>query len=135
MQVLACTLLGIHVAILTFNLAGLVLIPLGAWRHWRWIHGFWWRLLHLLILAAVAAQALAGRTCFLTLWQSGLAGNGRTQPLIAGWIDRIIYWPLPLWFFAAIYTAVWLYATFLWWRVPPRLPWRNHDSRARTKTR
>ena len=124
MRALAWTVLGIHAAVIVFNVAGLVLIPLGAWRHWRWVRGFWWRLAHLLILAAVAAQALAGRACFLTLWQYGLSGNG-SQPMIAGWINRVIYWPLPLWFFTALYVAVWLYVAFLWWRVPPRLPWRR----------
>lgn len=123
---MAWTVLGVHVALIAFNVAGLVLIPLGAWRHWRWIRGFWWRLAHLLILAAVAVQALAGRVCFLTLWQSRLTGNGNPQPLIAGWIDKVIYWPLPLWFFTVLYIAVWLYVVFLWWRFPPRLPRRRH---------
>lgn len=125
MRTLAWTLLGVHVAVIAFNVAGLVLIPLGAWRHWRWVRRFWWRLAHLLILAAVAAQALAGRACFLTLWQYDLSGGGRARPLIASWIDRIIYWPLPLWFFTALYVAVWLYVAFLWWRVPPVSPWRS----------
>jgi hypothetical protein len=127
MRALAWIVLGIHVAIIAFNVAGLVLIPLGAWWNWRWVRGFWWRLAHLLTLAAVAAQALAGKACFLTLWQSDLAGNGRPQPLIAGWIDKLIYWPLPLWFFAVVYVAVLLYVIFLWWRVPPRPCWRKHD--------
>ena len=125
MRALAWIVLGIHLAVIAFNVAGLVLIPLGAWRHWRWVRGFWWRLAHLLILGAVAAQALAGRACFLTLWQAGLTGEGRPQPLIASWIDQAIYWPLPLWFFTALYIAVWLYVAFLWWRVPPHLPWRG----------
>lgn len=126
MRTLAWTILAIHVAIIVFNVAGLVLIPLGAWRRWHWVRNFWWRAIHLLILAAVAGQALAGRACFLTLWQHDLSGNAHTRPLIAGWIDRVIYWPLPLWFFTALYVAVWLYVVFLWWRAPPRPPWRHH---------
>ena len=127
MQALAWAVLGVHVSIIAFNVAGLILIPLGAWRHWRWVRGFWWRLAHLLILATVAIQALIGRACFLTLWQYDLSGNGRSQPLIASWIDKIIYWPLPLWFFTALYIAVWLYVAFLWWRIPPRLPRHKHE--------
>jgi len=127
MPALAWTVLGVHVAIVAFNVAGLVLIPLGAWRGWRWVRGFWWRLAHLAILAAVAAQALAGRACFLTLWQEQLERGGRPQPLIAGWIDRLLYWPLPLWVFTAAYVAVWLYVLVLWWRVPPRPPWSRRQ--------
>ncbi len=125
MQPLAWIVLGAHLVVIAFNVAGLILIPLGAWRRWLWIRGFWWRIAHLLILAAVAAQALAGRACFLTLWEYSLAGGGKPRPLIASWIDRLIYWPLPLWFFTGLYVAVWLYAGFLWWRIPPRPPWRK----------
>ncbi len=101
-----------------------MLIPLGAWLRWGWVRGFWWRLAHLAILAAMAAQALAGRACFLTIWQAELEHRGHAQPLIADWIDRMLYWPLPLWVFAVGYVAVWLYVLVLWWRVPPRCPSR-----------
>lgn len=121
----AIWVLAFHFAIIVFNVAGLVLIPLGAWRRWRWVHGFGWRLLHLLSLAVVALQALAGRACFLTIWQAQLGGGTHSQPMIAGWINRLIYWPLPLWLFAVLYVLVWLYALLLWWWVPPRSPWRN----------
>ena len=129
MQVLAWTILAIHVAIIVFNVAGLILIPLGAWHHWRWVRYFGWRSIHLLILAAVAAQALAGRACFLTIWQHELSGGTQTRPLIAGWVDRLIYWPFPLWVFTILYVAVWIYVVLLWWRVPPRFPWRRHHGR------
>lgn len=121
-QALALGILGVHVAIIAFNVAGLVLIPFGAWQGWKWVHGFWWRLAHLASLAVVAGQALAGRACFLTIWQADLGGVGQPQPLIAGWVEHAIYWSLPIWFFAVLYVLVWLYVLFLWWRVPPRLP-------------
>jgi hypothetical protein len=43
-------------------------------------------------------------------------------PMIASWVSRLIFWPLPLWFFAALYAGVWLYALLLWRFVPPVLP-------------
>ncbi|HET6724590.1 MAG TPA: DUF2784 domain-containing protein [Gammaproteobacteria bacterium] len=119
------SILGLHLAIIAFNVAGIVLIPIGAWRRWRWVRGFWWRLAHLVILAIVAVQALFGRACFLTVWQSALQHGEQSQPMIAGWINRLIYWPLPLWFFAALYVVTWVYVLLLWWRVQPRLPWKN----------
>ena len=125
MQTLAWTILGVHVAVIAFDVAGLVLIPLGAWRGWRWVHRFWWRLAHLLILAIAAVQALAGRACFLTLWQFDLSGSGSRSPLVSRCINHLLYWPLPMWFFAALYVAVWLYVAYLWWRVPPDRPWRS----------
>lgn len=118
----ATLVLMLHLAVIAFNVAGCVAIPLGAWRRWRWVRGFWWRLAHLLSLAAVALQATLGRACFLTIWQGELAGASRAQPLIAGWVDRMIYWPLPLWVFAVAYVVVFAYVVALWILVRPRRP-------------
>jgi hypothetical protein len=123
-SLLARLVLAAHVAIIVFNIVGLVVIPLGAWRGWRFVHIFWWRALHMAILALVAVQALLARACFLTLWQSALqqrAGeDASSAPLIERWVHALIFWPLPLWFFTALYAAVCLYALLLWRLVPPR---------------
>jgi hypothetical protein len=123
-SVLAQLVLALHVGIIAFNVVGLVVIPLGAWRGWRFVRVFWWRALHLAILAVVVAQALFARACFLTLWQSALqerAGETTSStPLIARWVHDLLFWPLPLWFFAVLYVLVCLYALLLWRLVPPR---------------
>lgn len=113
-----------HVAVILFNVFGLVAIPAGAWFGWRFVRIFWWRALHVAAMAVVAVQAAAGRACFLTLWQDALAGeaNGHT-PLIMGWINRVIFWPLPLWVFAVAYVGLFLYVVALCWLVPPAWPW------------
>ena len=115
----AIAILALHLAIIAFNLAGCVLIPLGAWRGWRWVRGLYWRLAHLLSLAVVAVQALLGRACFLTIWQGELSGSAHVQPLIEKWMNRLIYWPWPLWVFAAAYVAVFVYVIALWIYVRP----------------
>ena len=119
----ALLILGVHLAIIAFNIAGCVLVPIGAWRGWRWVRAFGWRFAHVLSLAVVALQALLGRACFLTVWQGDAAGHATPQPLIAGWINRLIYWPLPLWVFAVAYVVVFAYVVALWIRVRPRVPW------------
>ncbi len=116
----ALSILLLHVALIAFNVAGCVLVPVGAWRGWRWVREFWWRLAHLLSLAVVALQALFGRACFLTIWQGDVSGHAHVQPLIAGWIDRLVYWPLPLWGFAIAYVALFAYVIALWVWVRPR---------------
>lgn len=118
----ALWILALHLAIIAFNVAGCVLVPIGAWRRWRWVREFWWRLAHLLSLGVVALQALLGRACFLTIWQGELAGASHVQPLIAGWIDRLVYWPLPLWVFAVAYVTVLAYVGMLWICVRPIAP-------------
>lgn len=71
-------------------------------------------------LAIVALQAALGRVCFLTDWQASLEGTGDAPPLIQGWIETLIFWPLPMWAFALLYAAVFIYAVWLWRLVPPR---------------
>jgi hypothetical protein len=116
---LAQVVLAVHVAVIVFNIGGLVVVPLGAALKWRWVRVMWWRALHLGSLAAVAAQAGMGRACFLTDWQDALSGSGSEAPLVARVVNRMIYWPIPLWVFACGYVVVFAYAVALWWLVPP----------------
>lgn len=118
---LAELILALHLAVIGFNLFGLLAIPLGAWRGWDFVHRPAWRLLHLASLAAVALQALLGRACFLTVWQFAFQdANGRPEPLVMSWMNALIYWPLPPWTFTAIYLAILAYALALLWLVPLR---------------
>lgn len=128
---LAEAILWLHVCVILFNVAGLIVIPVGAWRGWPFVRMFWWRVLHLAILAIVALQAVLERACFLTVWQSDLlqrAGETPSSaPLIERWVIRAIFWPLPPWFFVVLYIVVCIYALLLWRLVPPTLPWEPAD--------
>jgi hypothetical protein len=115
---LAHAVLGVHVAVIAFNVLGLIVIPLGARLGWAFVRVRWLRFLHVASWAAVAVQALAGRECFLTIWQDALTGTEASTPLIVRWVERIIYWPLPLWVFAALYVAAFAYVVALLFLVP-----------------
>jgi hypothetical protein len=117
--VLGQAVLALHLVVIAFNVAGLVVIPLGAARGWSFVRRRWLRLLHLASLAVVAGQALLGRACFLTDWQGALSGSGAEDPLIMRWVNSLIYWPLPMWVFTALYLAVFAYVVALWWWVRP----------------
>jgi hypothetical protein len=114
-------ILAAHLAVIAFNVAGLIAIPLGARLGWRWVRVRWWRALHVASWAVVALQAAFGRACFLTIWQDDLAGAGGSEPpLIARVVNGAIYWPLPIWVFTALYLALFGYAIALWRLVRPR---------------
>ena len=119
--------LALHVAIIAFNVFGLVAIPLGAWLGWSFVRVRWWRRLHLASLAVVAVQAVFGRACFLTVLQADLEQGGSDSPLIMRWVNSVIYWPLPMWVFTAAYVVVFGYVLALYRWVPPASP----PSRAR----
>lgn len=128
--VAAQAIFWVHIGIITFNVFGLIVIPLGVWLGWAFVRVLWWRLLHLVALLIVALQAVLGRACFLTIWESDLAVRaGETSsnlPLIQGWITRLVFWPLPIWAFAVFYVAIALYVIALWVIVPPR--WPSHPA-------
>ncbi len=115
----ANAVLAVHLVVINFNLFGLFAIPLGGWLGWRFVRVAWWRWLHLVSMAVVAVQAVAGRACFLTILQDNLAGARPGQPpLIVRVVDRLVYWPVPLWVFAVIYVALLAYVVALFWLVP-----------------
>src|SRR5579872_7507079 len=50
---LAAFVLAVHVVIIVFNIAGLLVVPLGARLRWDFVRVRWLRVLHLLSLAVV----------------------------------------------------------------------------------
>jgi len=117
---LAQAVLAVHLAVIAFNVLGLAAIPLGAALKWRWVRARWWRAPHLASWALVAAQAALGRACFLTIWQDRLTGAEGQRPLIERTVERLVYWPLPIWVFGVMYLVLFGAVAGLWWLVPPR---------------
>jgi hypothetical protein len=116
---LAGAVLAVHLAVIAFNLFGLVAIPLGGWLGWRFVRVAWWRWLHLASMALVALQAVAGQACFLTILQARLTGEqAAPTPMIMGFVNRLVFWPLPFWVFVALYVALFAYVVALIWLVP-----------------
>lgn len=116
---LAALVLAVHLAVIAFNLFGLVAIPLGAWRGWHFVRYPAWRILHIASLGITALQAALGQACFLTLWQAVLSKDRASpEPLIMHWVNRLIFWPLPEWAFVVIYLATFTYVLALLWIVP-----------------
>lgn len=117
--ILGQLVLAVHLLVIAFNVLGLVAIPLGARLGWGWVRIRWWRVLHLASWVVVAIQAVLGRACFLTIWQDDLTGGGAEAPLIMRLVNGLIYWPLPMWAFTALYLALFALVLVLWRRVPP----------------
>ena len=67
-----------HMAYVCSVAVGLILILVGAALKWSWIHNRWFRHLHLGAIALVAAEALLGLICPLTLLENGLLIGSQT---------------------------------------------------------
>lgn len=121
---LADAILVLHVGIVAFVTLGALAIPLGAWRDWRWVRRFGWRVVHVLLMAFIALQAWFGALCPLTVWEQALrrrAGEAvYAESFIAHWLSRLIFFDAPWWSFVGAYTAFAAFVLVLWRRVPPR---------------
>jgi hypothetical protein len=130
---LAQAILAVHIAIAGFVVFGLVAIPLGARFGWPFVHIFWWRLLHVAAMGIIALQKLMGNSCFLSIWEFRLVEIAsripHPTPLFQTIGEHVLYWNLPLWFFAALYSVLFVFVVALWFVVPPSAKRANNLAR------
>ncbi len=123
-RLLADSILALHVGIVLFVVFGLLAILIGGWRRWAWTRHYPFRILHLLLMAFIAAQAWLGRICPLTIWEQGLrrrAGqDAYAESFIEHWLSRLIFFEAPWWMFVAAYTAFAIAVIACWFLLPPR---------------
>jgi polyferredoxin len=123
-RLLADLVLGVHVAFVAFVVCGLVAIVYGGFRGVRWTRGRRFRILHLLAIGVVAAQAWAGLICPLTTLEMALrarAGEAVYRgSFIAHWLERLLYFDAPAWVFVLVYTAFGALVAGTWWWFPPQ---------------
>ena len=116
----ADTLLVLHFAIVLFIVGGLILTWAGVALGWGWIRNPWFRYLHLGAIVFVAAEALLGIACPLTIWEDMLRGGVRAESFVGRWVERLLYYRAPEWVLTSLYVA-WTAATLVTLRlVPPR---------------
>jgi hypothetical protein len=120
MTLLADIVLAVHFVFVLFVVAGLFLIWLGKALGWRWVQNFWFRALHLAAIVFVAAEAIVGVTCPLTLWEDSLRGGGDGTSFIGRWLSRLLYYTFPEWVFTVAYVAFALLVAMTYWFIPPR---------------
>ena len=117
---IADILLAVHFAIAIFIVGGLLAVWAGAALKWQWIANPVFRYLHLAAIVFVAAEALLGIACPLTVWEDLLRGGVRPESFVARWVHALLYYRAPEWVFTAGY-VFWTLATLLTlWLVPPR---------------
>ena len=130
-QALADTVLALHVGIVAFVVAGLVLVLAGNFRRWRWVNNLWFRLAHLGAIGVVVAESWFGVTCPLTtleLWLRAKAGAFTySGSFIEHWLQRLLYYDAPPWVFIAGYSLFGLAVALTWWYFPPISSPGRHD--------
>jgi hypothetical protein len=69
---LADAITVVHLAYVSFVVLGQLLVWVGLLCRWRWVRNPWFRCLHLLAIAVVALETVAGVRCPLTVWEEQL---------------------------------------------------------------
>jgi hypothetical protein len=117
---IADVLLVVHFAIVLFIVGGLIGVWIGALLHWQWVRNPWLRYAHLGAITFVAAEALIGMVCPLTVWEAAARGGMAPESFVGQWVQRLLFYRAPPWVFTAAYVA-WALATLATLRlVPPR---------------
>ena len=128
---LADLVLVVHVAFIAFVIVGLILTWIGWLRRWGWVRNLWFRLAHLAAIGVVAAQALFGIICPLTLWEDELrllaGGEGRyAGSFIQHWLHQLIFFQAEGYVFTIAYVAFFLAVALSFWVIPPRRATQKH---------
>jgi hypothetical protein len=117
---IADALLVLHFLIVAFIVGGLPTIWIGKWLGWSWVLDPWLRYAHLAAIVFVAAEALIGIACPLTVWEDALRGSVQAESFVGRWVRRLLYYEAPPWAFTAAYVT-WAVATLVTLKlVPPR---------------
>ena len=117
---MADAILVVHFLIAAFIVLGLLAVWAGAALGWAWVRNPGFRWLHLGAIAFVAAEAVLGVACPLTVWEDMLRGGVRAESFVGRWVRALLFYQAPEWVFTAGYLA-WAALTLLTLRlVPPR---------------
>lgn len=122
---LADLVLVVHVAFIAFVIFGLILTWIGWLRRWGWVRNLWFRLAHLAAIGVVAAQALFGIICPLTLWEDELRLLAGGEERYAGsfiqhWLHQLIFFEAEGYVFTIAYVTFFLAVVLSFLVIPPR---------------
>jgi hypothetical protein len=131
-RILADFVLVAHAAVVAFNVLSLPLIWLGWLLRWRFVHNYYFRATHLLLIGFVAAEATLGVVCPLTAWENALrvrqGSQGYETGFFAHWVHKLIYYDLHPSVFVVGYLAFFCLVLATWFIVKP-------EKRGRTEPR
>jgi hypothetical protein len=106
-SLMADLLVVIHAIWVGIVVLGLLAILAGAAFRWRWIRNFWFRVIHLGMIAVVVCEALLGIPCPLTVWEYRLreaAGQTVQEGTFIGrCVHDLLFYDFPPWVFTVVY--------------------------------
>jgi hypothetical protein len=113
----------IHLGYVVFVILGFILILMGIALRWKWVRNLWFRIIHLVAIAAVALEAILGVNCPLTVLEFslryGVSPADRRVSFVGKLIDSVLYYDAPAWLFTIIYVGFALLVAITFVMAPP----------------
>jgi len=125
-RILADVTVVFHALLACFVVFGLVVVLVGWWAGWKWVRNFWFRVIHLGLMATIVVFPLIGGLCPLTDLEKWLRERGgeETYPgsFIAYWIHELLFVEVSSEVIAVSYCVFGLAVFLTFFLVPPRWP-------------
>ncbi|MFG0315922.1 MAG: DUF2784 domain-containing protein [Planctomycetota bacterium JB042] len=124
---LADVVVVLHLAYVAFVVLLVPLVLIGRWAGWTWVRNPWLRIVHLLMMAVVATEAVCGVECPLTTWEHELkeeAGifHDEDRSFVGRWANEILFVDVGEGAMTVIYLLFTLLIVATLVLVPPRRP-------------
>ena len=127
---LADTVTAVHFAYVAFVVVGELAILLGAAFRCRWARNPWFRGLHLLAIAYVAAESIFHVSCPLTIWEGQLRARAGQAENTQTFMQRLVHFlfmdgkdPWPEWVYDYLHMGFGVLVLLTFVLIPPR--WRK----------
>jgi hypothetical protein len=137
--ILADVLTAVHGAYVGFVVVGELAILAGAAFRCRWARNPWFRSLHLVAIALVAAEVFLNLPCPLTIWEQdlrGLAGQETTTETFVGRLVHFLFMdganPWEPWVYEYLHVGFGILVLLTFVLIPPR--WRKQRPAAPAAT-
>lgn len=119
----------LHFAFVAFIVGGLAAILAGVVLRWSWVRNFWFRAIHLAMIAIVVEESLLGVGCPLTDWEDNLrlAGGAAVEPnsFIGRLIHSLLFVNVPPSVLCICYVVFGAVVLLIFCLAPPRWPRRH----------
>ncbi|MEY3472333.1 MAG: hypothetical protein RLY63_1008 [Chloroflexota bacterium] len=124
LELLADSVLLLHLAVVVFVVVGLGFIVLGNVMRWNAANAPLFRWVNLFAIMVVVVQSWLGVECPLTTFENWLRSRAGRSVYEVGfvkhWVSAVLYYQAPAWVFATAYTLFGATVLATWRAWPPR---------------